>query len=886
MPNKRQYILLLIAGFFIFLFAACTQYKNKLINRTYHDITLRYNVYFYARESLKDGIVKLEDAYKDDYTELLPVFKYGNKETCKAIFPEMDRAIKKASEGIQRHAIKDKKSKVEIPNTGRWVDDCWNTIGKAHFYKREFFSAIEAFDYVESAYKGKQKEEAKLWLMKTYNELNALSQSDHFASLIKNDKKFPDEYKGHYHALYAEFYIKQGNGQYDEAIKQLNEAIKLTKKKAVRARYHFILGQLYEEKNKHEQAMFNYRMVVRLKPPTYELSFYAKMRQSLMNKSPEAIQKAKEELYKMTKDFKNSDLLDVIYFTLGQLDENQNNIDNAYENYQLSVKNSVSNNKQKAKSYLKLADISFEKENYVPSSHFYDSTLALIKEEYPGYADIKAKKMSLDSLVKNITIIKTQDSLQMIANMDTVARAKLIRKIIKDLIKHEEDSIAKKQAAASSGGGTPLSPSQGFTPQAQQSNTGPADWYFYNTMLKAQGLNDFVKRWGSNRKNEDNWRRSNKTSFTFDETEAANNPKDSAKGKDTVVLKSNNRHEVEYYLKNLPLTKADQDSSNKKILEAYYALGTIYRELLNNSKKSAQAFEAMNQRFPGNKYEAPSYYQLYRIFIQQKNDPKATEAKNFLLSHYPKSDYARIINDPDFANSVNAKQSEVDAEYATAYNDYVNKNYNEAITICTNAVVKYGKGPLTPKFAYLGALATGYLYGIDSLEKSLASVVIKYPKSEIYDMAKATLDLIKKQRQIYVPVDTISAKDLPTTTFKVDDKAPHYFMVILNSPKEVEALKNKLSDINKEYFSSNNYEIIIMPKDEKTMITVRTFTNKDDAMGYYNFILTKPDIFANIDKKNYSLIAITTDNVGALLKTGNFDEYKAFFDAKYLEIKQ
>jgi len=886
MPNKRQYILLLIAGLFIFLFTACTQYKNKFINRTYHDVTLRYNVYFYARESLKEGIQNLEDNYKDDYTELLPVFKYGDKETSKAIFPQMDRAIKKASEGIQRHAIKDKKSKVEIPNSGRWVDDSWNTIGKAHFYKREFFSAIESFEYVESAYKGKQKEEAKLWLMKSYNELNALSQSDHYASLIKNDKKFPKEYKGHYHALYAEFYIKQGNGQYDEAIKQLTEAIKLTKKKAVRARYHFILGQLYEEKNKHEQAMFNYRMVVRLKPPTYDLSFYAKMRQSLMNKSPEAIAKARQELYKMTKDFKNSDLLDVIYYTLGQLDENQKNIDNAFENYQRSVKNSVANNKQKAKSYLKLADISFEQENYVPSSRFYDSTLALIKEDYPGYADIKAKKTSLDSLVKNIVIIKTQDSLQMVANMDTVARTKMIKKIIKDLVKHEEDSIAKKQAAANSGGGTPLSPSQGFTPSNPQNNAGPADWYFYNTMLKAQGLNDFVKRWGANRKNEDNWRRSNKSSFTFDETEAANGKDSTKTKKDTLVLKSNDKHQVDYYLKNLPLTKADQDSSNKKILEAYYALGTIYREMLNNSKKSAQSFETMNQRFPGNKYEAPSYYQLYRIFVQQKNDPKATAAKNFLLTNYPKSDYARIINDPDFAKSVNAKQSEVDAEYATAYQDYVDKNYSEAIRICNNAVVKYGKGPLTPKFAYLSAMSTGYLYGVDSLEKSLTSVVIKYPKSEIYDMAKATLDLIKKQKQIYVPVDTMSSKDLPSTTFKVDDKASHYFMVILNNTKEVENLKNKLSDINKEYFSTNNYEIITLPKDDKTMITVRTFKNKDDGMGYYNFILTKPDIFTNIDKRNYSLIVITTDNVGALLKTGNFDEYKAFFDAKYLGVKQ
>jgi len=70
------------------------------------------------------------------------------------------------------------------------------------------------------------------------------------------------------------------------------------------------------------------------------------------------------------------------------------------------------------------------------------------------------------------------------------------------------------------------------------------------------------------------------------------------------------------------------------------------------------------------------------------------------------------------------------------------------------------------------------------------------------------------------------------------------------------------------------------------MVTIRTFKNKDDVMGYYNFILTKPEIFASQDKKNYYFFAITTDNVGALLKTGNFDEYKSLFDAKYLGIKQ
>jgi tetratricopeptide (TPR) repeat protein len=888
MLNKR-YIISFATVFFLLLLNACTQYKDKFINRAYHNTTAKFNVYFYANESLKEGIDVLESQYKDDYTAMLPIFMYGDKETCKTIFQQMDRTIKKASTCIQRHAIKDKKSKIEIPKACKWIDDCWNAIGKAHFYKREFFSAIEAFDYVQSAYKTKQKEEAWVWLMKSYNELNALSQSDNYVTLIKNDKKFPKEYKGHFHALYAEFYIKQGAGQYDNAIKQLTEAIKYTKKKNTRARYHFILGQLYEEKGNHEKAMHNYKKVIELRPAKYDLSFYAKMREALMNKDPESIANARYKLHRMTKDFKNNDLLDVIYYTLGQMDENEGKTDNAYTNYALSAKKSINNPKQKAKSYLKLADISFDKENYIPSSHYYDTTLKLIKEDYPGYQDIKAKKVSLDTLVKCINIIRNQDSLQRVASMDSTTRTKFIKKIIQSVIDNEQDSIAKKDQNSTAGGGTPVGPNQPFTPQAPQGGNGPADWYFYNPLLKAQGLNDWVKRWGTNRKNEDNWRRSNKTTFApIDNND--DNTKDSTKGKtkkDTVViLKSNDKHQVDYYLKNLPLTKADRDSSDKKTLNAYYALGSIYREQLNNSNKSAQTFEAMNKRFPGNIYEAPSYYQLYRIYFQQKNDPKASDAKSFLLTNYPKSDYAKIINDPDFAKSMNAKQSEVSDEYGAAYNAYVNKNYQESYTKCSDAVIKYGKTKLTPKFAYLRALSSGYLYGIDSLEKNLTTVVVKYQSSEVYDMAKTTLELIKKQKQTYVHADTLTAKDLPDSTFKVDDKAAHYCMVIVNNPKDINPITNKISDLNKDFFGTNNYEIKSIPKDNKTMITIRTFLNKDDAMGYYRFLLTKPDIFTNVDKKSYFIIAITTDNVGALLKSTNFDEYNAFFNAKYLGIKQ
>ena len=109
MLTKRfPYIRLLVIGGFALLITQCSTKKNTLISRTYHNITSHYNAYFYANESMKEGIAKLEKLHEDNYEEVLSVFKYGDEQNAKNIYPEMDRAIEKASSVIQKHEIKEK----------------------------------------------------------------------------------------------------------------------------------------------------------------------------------------------------------------------------------------------------------------------------------------------------------------------------------------------------------------------------------------------------------------------------------------------------------------------------------------------------------------------------------------------------------------------------------------------------------------------------------------------------------------------------------------------------------------------------------------------------------------------------------------------------------
>jgi hypothetical protein len=57
-------------------------------------------------------------------------------------------------------------------------------------------------------------------------------------------------------------------------------------------------------------------------------------------------------------------------------------------------------------------------------------------------------------------------------------------------------------------------------------------------------------------------------------------------------------------------------------------------------------------------------------------------------------------------------------------------------------------------------------------------------------------------------------------------------------------------------------------------------------MDYYNGLMARPETFKSLEKKEYQISAISAENIGTLLKKENLDEYRAFFNAKYLGIKQ
>jgi tetratricopeptide (TPR) repeat protein len=845
---------------------------------------------------MKTAAATLAEAHEDKYDRVLSVFQIGDLNKAKTVFPDLDEAIKKASIAITRHSmvVKGKKDK-SIEERNPWIPECYLVVGQSQFYKHDFWTAIETFQYMSSEYKKDEiRPEALIWLTRAYLELGKTTDAEYLIDYLKADKNFPMKLTGLYNAVVAQYHLQKND--IPRAMDALAKAAATSKKKDDRARYYFILAQLYQKTDSIEKAFSAYEKVIKLNPD-YEMAFNARInRARCYDVSSGNASIVKRELNKMLKDEKNQEFRDQIYYALAGVSIQEKNEPLAIEQLNLSLQASSSNNTQKALSYKELGNIYLKRPEYLPAAAYYDSCLTNLTNEHPDYFDIQAKRNSLDRLVKNLKVIMAEDSLQRLAAMSPAEREEAIGKVVEaedeekarqKAQKEEEQRLEELQIQEEK---ELKSQPRAIT---QPGSAAAGAWYFYNQSAISFGFNEFQKRWGS-RKNEDNWRRSEKEmvmaeltdTATVDSTTAAPDLTDS-------IAKLDSKARKEAYLAMIPNSPEKINESHLRIAEAYYNCGVIYREQLNNLPESVNSFETLDKKYPDNKYKQPSYYNLYRTYLQMGDSAKSNFYKNYILTNYPESDYARLILNPNFFKELKRKSEVMEVYYENTYRAYLNRQYEKVIERSLEASTDFpANNKLTPKFAYLKALAIGKTRAITEFQFELEDVIRRYPKDSVSIKAQELLNYIKGNNVTTTavdttPVDTTNMVDpfAKSAQYTFDVKAQQFFLIVY--PKgviEAEELIGRINAFNNLEFSPLQLRTMKGNIDLNTQyIAVMSFSNKDDAMNYYMTIAAEDNLISQYDPQQVNYFIISQDNLSELTRTKDIKGYGAFFRQKYLE---
>lgn len=883
--NNHKYVVTVLFFAGLFLFNGCSTKKTGWAHRYYHSVITRFNGYFNANELMKEAEASIDLAMPDDYTEVLPVYKELPLENAELVSSDMDIVLEKCARVITKNSIR----KRGVEHT-KWVDDSYFLMGKAYYYKNDFAKSSKVLNQVAKKYKNQESRfDARFWLARLAAKEENYDKAMKLLALLEGDEELPERLKLDISKLYASIFLANDNAE--EAIYELKRAISHAKKKPERLRLTYLLGQLYKDEQESNEAMKTFAHVLKMHPE-YKMEFYTRIQMAMSynvgSGDPESVRK---ELMKMLNDEKYLEFRDQIYYALAEMSYKESDIAQTIDYLILSTEVESENAKQKTKSFLRLGQLYFNKPNYPLAQANYDSCVAYMPENFPKGDDIRKLANNLTDLVEQIVIIEREDSLQMVARMDPEDRKELIKQLIKDRKKEEQQKQLEEQNRKEMAAAKVNDPGIGGPGGIGSPGGATNKWYFYNATVKEAGKKDFSRKWGS-RKNEDDWRRSSKEE-TFEESEPSTTEEEIVVNEngDTVKL-SGDWLDPSFYLKGLPVSESQIDASNKRIVEAFYKLAIIYKDQMEDTPMSIATLEEMNNRFDPNTYTLDSYYRLYTMNLDEEILPRSEYYKNKILNGYPDSQYAQLIRNPNYLDDENKDLNTATMLYQKAFVKYYERGYyRQTVKSCDEIIASYSHTEIVPKVVFLRALANGRDGGEMVLRSDLQKIITDYAGTEYAIKAQellAGLDIKKEEalaKEAALATEKQKAESVAKMSYKYEPNSKHNFVIIVKaSGRELIDMKTAISNYNKKNYKMEGLKMsAIVYQKGLQMITVKSFDSAKQAKVYKEAFINNSTLLEMV-AKNQNFFIVSYTNYALFYKPKDHANYKIWAELKYKDL--
>lgn len=857
----------------VVFFVACSTKKNNFVSRNSHALSTKYNILYNGGIALDKGIQDLKLQYKDNFWETLPIERMQINE--QQILPgqnknaNFDRAEEKTIKAIQKHSMN-----IDGSEKNTQMDEAHLMLGKSRYYDQRFVPALEAFNYVLYKYPNSDKiNEVKIWREKTNMRMdNDALAITNLRKLLK-DIKFKDQIFADANATLAQAFLNLK--QRDSAVAKLKIAREFTKQNEEKARYRFILGQVYDEMGYKDSAFTQYQEVIDMKRKSsrnYVIQSYAMQAKQFDYKKGDTVAFLKK-FNTLLKDIENRPFLDVLNHQMALFYDKNKKQDIARNYYNKSLKSRSEDTYLVASNYRNLAEIYFNKAKYVTAGKYYDSTLVSLKPRTREFNLITKKRFNLEDVIKFESIAQTNDSILKIASLSSSEKEKYYQDYIDKLKKEDEIKIKldekeaklKEQLEANNDNSGKIDNRNSTkedalvetpkttvnTPNPSPLNAGNATaFYFYNPTTVAYGKVEFKKKWG-NRSLVENWRLSDKKVSDKNENDVTDENDISAEN-DSKPKEINQKYTTQFYIKDIPTDKNILDSLAKQRNFAYYQLGVIYKEKFKEYQRAADKLEKLLDNKPEERLVLPTMYNLFKIY-EGIDKEKATVMKSKIISQFPDSRYAQIISNP---NATNQTASSPDVAYDVLYKEYEQGMFRTVLIKTQVAIEQFSGEEILSKLELLKATLIGRLKGLEEYKKALNYVALSYPNSE---EGKATEQFIASK----IPY-------LESLHFNSD--FPTSWNILYNADNlEDKSIKVLLEKINK-FVKERTIETLTISTDiytiDKNFIVIHGIKSKEDALGIAQVLKEFKDY--KISNLSY---AISSENYKVVQVKKSFDEY-------------
>ena len=677
------------------LFLSCSTKKNKSLNRSYHSVVSSYNVLFNGESSIEEGLLQTQESFVDNFWEFLPIEKINlSKEIITVDGIGNEKFLKseeKAAKTIQKHSML-----INNVQYNSKIAQAYLLLGRARYLDQRFIPALDAFNQVY-----KQNIIVDEWYHSVIWKAKCnirLEQEELAIELLKNllkKEKLSAKVKADANSVLAMAYLQLQKN--DLAIRPLKTASSNEKNKQYKARYLFILGQIYEKKFQNDSAYSTFNKVVNFnRSIPRDLLINAKIKTLIYN----PLNKNEREISKIIDNIENKPYLDKIYYGYSIMLFSKDSVSKAEYYLNKAIKENPSDKDLLSRGYEQISKINFNKSNYVLSGKYLDSTLNNLEKNSKKYWELERRRKGLDRVVQLEENINLYDSLLKLSSYEPSKLNKVLNQI-KD--KKKKPKPKKKTGPVRNN-------------KTRTGNSSRPNFYFYDTKLVELGKKSFETIWGQ-RTRESYWRN------------VSSKPTTVSKKKEEIDEKNIILEETEPVnndlLATIPRTNFQKDSINHLKNKSYLRLAEIYLEKYSDYSLTKTKLNQLRRLNPSNEILVEANYILYKVQKKQ-NKKNAEEIRLQIIKQFPDSKFAKILADQ---NILIAEEGETLKQLDSFYTLYDDQKFQQVLVGVEKGMVFIENKEILLEFDLLKAKTIGKLEGVIKYSEQIKNIIDRYPNS-------------------------------------------------------------------------------------------------------------------------------------------------------------
>jgi tetratricopeptide (TPR) repeat protein len=861
----------------LFFLVACSTKKSSFLSRNSHALSTKYNILYNGGIGLDKGVESIKSSENDNFWKRLPIERMQISDDLiaeeKAKNKDFEVAETKATKAIQKHSMN-----IDGRERNFQIDEAYLLLGKARYFDQRFIPSLDAFNYILYKYPNSSKiYEAKIWREKANMRLgNDAVVVINMTKLLK-DQKLKEQVLADANALLSEAFLNLE--EKDSAVAKLKLAVKFTKKNDQRARYRFILGQLYEELGKKDSALYSYESVIKMNRKSerkYVIQSQARKAQLFDYQKGDTTAFLKN-YSKLIADRENRPFLDLLFHQKAIFYDKKDNQKQASKFYNASLKKATTDQYLVASNYRNLGNMYFKEAKYPIAAKYYDSTLVKLDLKTREFIQIQKIRKDLDEVILYEALASRNDSIINVVSLPQSGRITYYENYIEKLKKEDEekriveeklktklDNIERNSKTAAidpaiskQNQGMPALKSPLLPPSMSNISQSASVFYFYNPTTVAYGKIEFKKTWGQ-RSLKGNWRQSSSSSSAIangvskDTINSTNASQDETLTELDAIVEE---YTTDFYLNQLPTSQTAIDSIAKERNSAYYQLGVIYKEKFKKYELATSKLEQLLKNNPEEKLILPAMYNLYKIY-QITDNAKAEVMKNQINSKFPDSRYAQLINNAsiDEASLIGTPEG----IYNKWYKLFTEEEYIAVLEKLDGLINQFSGDEIVSKFELLKANTIGKLKGLSAYKAALQYVADNYSNTE---EGKNAQEILANQ----IPfLEQITFSDKDTGKWKI------IYKVATKEDKSTVAIEDKIKEFISEIDFQNLSYSFDLYTGEENFIIIDGLNSEANARHIASLLK---------ERKKYQMsetaIVITDENYKVIQINKNLNAYLA-----------